>query len=242
MATPLGGTFVMEQLETLFAQLRPGAQGMGLSLKGMIVALLFAFTIGQMVAFVYHRTHSGTSYSGSFTQSLVLLVIISTMVMFVIGSNIMVAFGLIGALTIIRFRNVLKDTRDTVFVFMSLILGMAIGAGQHGTALLGSCFILLITAWLKVTAFGTRRQFDGHLSYSTTDLAIDAATRLEQITGAYCRRIISVAASDVGGTIEHVAQVMLRDRNRSDELMAHLRQLEGVGEVRFVVRDGGAGL
>jgi uncharacterized protein DUF4956 len=232
----------MEQLEDLFGRFGSAGRGSELTLEGMLVALLFAFSVGQMVAYVYHRTHGGLSYSRAFTQSLVLLVIIATLVMFVIGNDIMAAFGLIGALAIIRFRNVLKDTRDTAFVFMSLILGMAIGAGRHGTALVGGSFLLLTAAWLNLTAFGTRGRFDGHLSYNTSVLADEVATRLKQITAAYCRRMDSVAVSDTGGVLEHVFQVRLRDRTRGSELLEHLRELEGVGEVCLVLRDGHAEL
>lgn len=227
----------MQQLEHLFVQFRPGSIGQERTLQNMIIALLFAFAIGQLVAFVYHRTHSGLSYSRSFTQSIVLLVIISALVMFVIGSNIMAAFGLIGALTIIRFRNVLKDTRDTAFVFMSLVLGMAVGAGQHGTAMVGGSFLLLIAGWLSLTAFGTRERFDGHLSYNTAELAAEAMARIEHVVKAYCRRTESVVESVNYGAVEHVVHVRLRDRTRGGEMLEHLRQIEGVGEVCLVLRD-----
>ena len=83
------------------------------------------------------------------------------------------AFGLIGALAIIRFRNVLKDTRDTVFVFFSLVLGMAIGVGQYTASLVGTVGLLLAAGSLTMTGFGSRGRFDGHLSFLAGHTADD---------------------------------------------------------------------
>ena len=97
------------------------------SIEAMLLSFLLAFVLGQVVAWGYSRTHSGLSYSRSFTQSLVIMSVVVSFVMFVIGNSIVTAFGLLGALALIRFRNVLKDTRDTVFVFISLVVGMSVG-------------------------------------------------------------------------------------------------------------------
>ena len=104
------------------------------SSEALALALLLSFVLGQVIAFTYNRTHTGLSYSRSFTQSLVLMMMVVSLVMFVIGNNIITAFGLIGALALIRFRNVLKDTRDTVFVFIALVMGMAAGSQRFTTA------------------------------------------------------------------------------------------------------------
>lgn len=228
----------MDQLEQIFGRLGPQGQMGEPTLQGMLASMLLAFAVGQLVAFVYARTHHGLSYSRGFTQSLVLLVLISALVMFVIGNDVVAAFGLIGALAIIRFRNVLKDTRDTAFVFMSLVLGMSIGAGRQGTALVGGACLLLAASWLHMTGFGTRARFDGHLSYRTAGLADEAASTLRSVINAYCRRAVSVTVHDLGDTVEHVQQVRLRDRNRGHEMLDHLRSVEGVQEASLVLRDG----
>lgn len=135
----------------------------------MLLSLLLAFVLGQLIAWVYRRTHSGLSYSRSFTESMVLITMVVTLVMFVIGNNIVTAFGLIGALAIIRFRNVLKDTRDTVFVFFALVLGMALGSLRYGPAILGTLLLLAATVYLNWIRFGTNGLFDGHLSFRLED-------------------------------------------------------------------------
>ncbi|MDA1264807.1 MAG: DUF4956 domain-containing protein [Planctomycetota bacterium] len=232
----------MDHFEQIFGRLGPTGQVGPPTLEGMFISLLLAFAIGQVIAIVYARTHHGLSYSRSFTQSLVLLVIIAALVMFVIGDDVVAAFGLIGALAIIRFRNVLKDTRDTAFVFMSLVLGMAVGAERHGIAVVGGSFLLMAAIWLHVIRFGTNGYFDGHLSYRTQQAAEEAVRQLRQLISAYCRKVVTVTVHDGGGVVEHVLQVRLRDRSRGGELLDQLREVEGVDDVSLVLRDDHAEL
>src|SRR4030042_1814867 len=106
--------------------------------QAVLLSLLLAFVLGQVIAWVYYITHSGLSYSRSYVQSLILIAVVVSMVMAVIGNNIITAFGLMGALAIIRFRNVLQDTRDIAFIFCALVVGMAAGSQRYLTAILGT--------------------------------------------------------------------------------------------------------
>ena len=90
-----------------------------------------ATVLGIIVALVYRATHKGLSYSQSFTQTIFLVSIIVAIVMMVIGGSLSRAFALVGALSIIRFRTVVKDTRDTAFVFAALAVGMAAGTSSY---------------------------------------------------------------------------------------------------------------
>ncbi|MGE5295234.1 MAG: DUF4956 domain-containing protein, partial [Solirubrobacterales bacterium] len=116
--------------------------------QAILLSLLLAFVLGQVIAWVYYVTHSGLSYSRSYVQSLILITVVIAMVMSVIGNNIITAVGLMGALAIVRFRNVLKDTRDIVFVFASLVIGMACGSHRYLTAILGTTILSLIAIYL----------------------------------------------------------------------------------------------
>jgi len=91
--------------------------GGAVSPEDMLLSLLLAFVLGQVLAWVYYATHSGLSYSRSFVQALIIITVVVAMVMGVIGTSIVVAVGLMGALAIIRFRNIIKDTRDIAFIF-----------------------------------------------------------------------------------------------------------------------------
>lgn len=205
---------------------------------GLIVALLLAFLLGQCVAVVYRWTHVGVSYSRTFTQSLVVLTMAVTLVMFVIGDNIVTAFGLLGALAIIRFRNVLKDTRDTSFIFVSLVLGMSLGAQRHLIALTGAAALLLVILYMRAVDFGATTRFDGHLSVRLPHGA--EPTRQLQVTlRRFCRRTRQVSSRHVAGgdAVEYVYEVRLRDRMRGDEMVEELRRFAEASDASLVVRD-----
>ncbi len=227
----------MQGFDDLFRQLGEAGAPTEATLSALVLALLSAFVIGQFVAFVYVRTHAGVSYSRAFAQSLVLLTVIAALVMSVIGNSIVAAFGLIGALAIIRFRNVLKDTRDTAFIFLTLVLGMAIGSQRIPVAVIGCLFLMAIAAWLHVTAFGTRGRFDGHLSYTTTGLAVALRESLDAVLRRHCRQVRAVTVHRSGEAVETVSRVRLRDNRRGHEMIDELRSLEGIEDVALVLRD-----
>jgi hypothetical protein len=206
--------------------------------EAMALSLLLAFVVGQFLAWVYLRIHSGLSYSRTFTQSLVLLTMVVALVMFVIGNSIVTAFGLIGALAIIRFRNVLKDTRDTVFVFFALVIGMAIGSQRHAAAIIGALALAFVSFYLHYTRFGSLSPYDGHLNCrlagperGRTDTDLDGVLR------AHCRTARRVSVREGAGGAEYVYQVRLRDPGRSGDLVAALEAVAGLGEVGLVLRD-----
>lgn len=206
--------------------------------EAVAVSLLLAFVMGQLIAWVYIWTHSGISYSKSFTQSLVLMTVVVSLVMFIIGNSIITAFGLIGALAIIRFRNVLKDTRDTVFVFYALVLGMALGSQRYMAAFLGTAALVLVAGYLHITGFGARGSFDGHLSCRLeNEKARDALDALAASLRQFCRKTRRITVREGSELVEHVYQVRLRDRARSHELVSEIQQIDGVGEVALALRD-----
>jgi uncharacterized membrane protein YhiD involved in acid resistance len=202
-----------------------------------LLTLLLAFVLGQVIAWTYAWTHSGLSYSRSYTQSLVLMTIVVSLVMLVIGDSIVTAFGLLGALALIRFRNVLKDTRDTVFVFMSLVVGMASGTQRFQLAILGTIVLLLIVLYLNATSFGTLGRYDGYLT-----LRVSAAGRGRRepadLLRRFCRAFkqISTRQSGEEENAEFVFQVGLRDPERSGELLRELRSIDGVIHASLVLR------
>jgi uncharacterized membrane protein YhiD involved in acid resistance len=91
------------------------------------LALVLSFALCSFVGFIYRLTHRGVSYSQNYVQTLVLLGMVVAVVMLIVGSNIARAFALVGALSIIRFRNAIKETRDVGFIFLAMSIGMATG-------------------------------------------------------------------------------------------------------------------
>ncbi len=207
------------------------------SFESLALSLLLAFVLGQLIAWIYSWSHSGLSYSRSFTQSLVLMTLIVSLVMYVIGNSIITAFGLLGALALIRFRNVLKDTRDTVFVFITLVVGMAVGSQRYMTAIVGTVTMTVAVLYLNATSFGTTGRFDGYLTCIFS--AVHDRADLARLLHRFCNAVKQVSTRQSGDEEgkELVYQVGLRDRERGGDLLAELRKLEGIERVSLVIRN-----
>ena len=117
------------------------------NLTPMQVALNFmlAFALAFIWATVYRKTHSGVAYTRSFFLSLMLISPIVAMIMMAIGSNVALSLGLVGSLSVIRFRAVIKDTKDMTFLFLSIGIGLCCGASAWMVALIGTLFTALAT-------------------------------------------------------------------------------------------------
>jgi len=121
----------------------------------ILINLGLAFLLGMFVSSIYKITHKGLSYSQSFMLTNVFIAIIVCMVIMVIGNNLARAFALVGALSIIRFRTVVKDTKDTAFIFWSLAAGLASGTGSYFLAISGSIIIAVVAYVLNITNYGS---------------------------------------------------------------------------------------
>lgn len=114
------------------------------SLFDMGLAMLLAFAAGLFIFFVYKRTFSGVLYSSGFGVSLIALTMISTLVILAVTSNIVLSLGMVGALSIVRFRTAIKDPLDIVFLFWSIGVGIVLAAGLIPLAIVGSALIGII--------------------------------------------------------------------------------------------------
>lgn len=117
------------------------------SIVEVIINSLVAFVLSMVIAYTYRKTHQGLSYSQSFVLTIIFITIIIGFVMMVIGNSLTRAFALVGALSIIRFRTVVKDTKDTAYIFWALAVGMGAGTGNYFIALYATVFMSLV-AWI----------------------------------------------------------------------------------------------
>ncbi|WP_066907803.1 DUF4956 domain-containing protein [Millisia brevis] len=108
------------------------------------ISLALSFVLSTIIASVYRYTHKNVSYSQSFVQTLVLCGMIITVIMLVVGSNIARAFALVGALSVIRFRNAIKETRDVGFIFLVMAIGMTTGTRFYLLAIVATVVICLV--------------------------------------------------------------------------------------------------
>ena len=121
----------------------------------ILINLVLSFILGVLISLIYKKTHKGLSYSQSFMVTNIFVAVIVCMVIMIIGNSLARAFALVGALSIIRFRTVVKDTKDTAYIFWSLATGMAAGTGSYFIAIAGSIIISGIALMLFYTNFGS---------------------------------------------------------------------------------------
>ena len=207
--------------------------------EAVLLSLLLAFVLGQVLAWIYYFTHSGLSYSRSFVQSLVLVTVVVGMVMAVIGDNIIRAFGLMGALAIIRFRNVVKDTRDIVFIFCALVVGMAAGSQRYAIAVVGTIILSLIALYLYLTGFGTHQPHNGFLRFSFPG-HIGPKHPVPGILKRFCGSFTLISAQDSGfgsSEVEYAYQLMVRNAKKNEQMLAELEKIKGVGNVSLTMQE-----
>lgn len=130
-----------------------------LSPAAILLSYLLAFGLSYLWATVYRKTHSGIAYTRSFFFTLILMPPAVAMIMMAIGSNIALSLGLVGALSIIRFRTVIKDTRDMTFLFVAIGIGLTAGANVWMVGLLGTATIALMT--IAMTKIGHNSAVSG---------------------------------------------------------------------------------
>lgn len=114
------------------------------SLLDMVLALILAFGIGLFIFFVYKKTYGGVMYSSSFGVTLIALTMITTLVILAVTSNIVLSLGMVGALSIVRFRTAIKEPMDIAFLFWSIAVGIVLAAGLIPLAVFGSVVIGII--------------------------------------------------------------------------------------------------
>jgi uncharacterized membrane protein YhiD involved in acid resistance len=141
-------------LSVLITWFNTTSSALGYSPGDLLINLFLALASGLVIGVVYKATHRGLTYSQNFVVTLVLMCITVSAVMMVIGSNLARAFALVGALTIVRFRTVIKDTRDTAFVFFSLTEGIASGTGNYLLSAVSTLFISAVALALYKTNYG----------------------------------------------------------------------------------------
>lgn len=119
-------------------------QSGNLSFQDMILHILVAALLSVVIYVSYAYTHSGTAYSKKFNVSLMTLTVLTATVMTVIGNNVALSLGMVGALSVVRFRTAIKDSRDTVYIFWTIVVGICCGVGDYVVVALGSSVIFIL--------------------------------------------------------------------------------------------------
>ncbi|NNM33828.1 MAG: DUF4956 domain-containing protein [Gemmatimonadetes bacterium] len=201
---------------------------------GQIVAnIAVALICGLIISGLYRWSYRGTSYSATFVSSLVTLAMITAVVIMAIGNNLARAFGLVGAMSIIRFRTAVKDTQDLVFIFLALSIGLAAGVGFHRLAIVGTV-VVGGTLWIMGrSGYGSVRVREYLVEIRAEDA--DPAGEVpawDRVFHRYCRRHrLLHARSAGGGTMEVAYLVRLIRTEDARALTEALTRVPGVREV-----------
>ena len=211
--------------------------GESLSVLAALRGALAAFVFGQLLAWSYERTYRGLSYSRDFAQAVVLVSMASAVFVMAIGRSVYAGLGLLGVLSMIRFRTNLKTPRDLVFILGAATSGVASGIGELRVATVGTLAFCAVALYLHAGPLGARRRFDGVLRFRVASgEAIDDA--LAALLQAHCRRTALMSVGEVaqGRAVEHTYQVKFnRDGDRS-ALMRALRELQ-VQDARLLMQE-----
>jgi hypothetical protein len=202
------------------------------SFQTVLLAMLLAFLMGQLIAWVYMFTHSGISYSRSFVVSLILMPVIVALVLMVLSNNLVTAFGLMAVFAIVRFRNILRDTLDTSYVLAVIVLGMACGTQKFSTAIMGTFLLVGLMLYLWFTSFGNRHRYDLilnlHWSRGVSELpALERLLTRHSFKAQCANQHFDSSAS--GTDVSY--RLLLRDPSRVPDLLRELAMLPGVDQV-----------
>lgn len=193
----------------------------------VLLVLLIAFLVAMIIYITYKTTYSGVLYNPRFNLSLVMITMVTTIVMVVIGSNISVSLGMVGALSIIRFRTAVKDPRDTAFIFWAVVSGLACGTQNYTIVLIGSLFLCLILFVFKMIVKSEDKYM---LVVKGKDFDINS---VEKINKKELKSFLLKGKYIKNSNIELVYEVKLKNKN-SDKLVNSLRELLGVDTVNIV--------
>jgi len=197
---------------------------------GVLVRLVIATFAGGAVTLIYRLTRAADETAPSFTVTLVLLSILIAMVTQVIGDNVARAFSLVGALSIVRFRTIVRDTQDTAYVIFAVAVGMAVGAGHPGLAVSGLGVIGLAAFAMRRGLIAVAVRHDPFLLNVRLGLGHDASTVLGPLFDTYlvARHLVSIATAKQGLAIELSYRAALKNEEAAGELVKALNRIDGV--------------
>lgn len=201
------------------------------SLLDMALALALAFGLGMFIFLVYKKTYQGVMYSSSFGVTLIALTLITTLVILAVTSNVVLSLGMVGALSIVRFRTAIKEPLDIAFLFWSIAIGIVLAAGMIPLAVIGSVIIGII-----LLVFVNRKshcnpyivviQCDGHDSETTAKAYLDKVTE----------RCTIKSKSAQKGSLELTMEIRLKNDNT--DFINALSEMQGVNSAVLVSYNG----
>ena len=196
-----------------------------------LIGMLFALVIGLFVFMVYKKTFNGVMYSSGFSLTLVGLALVTTLIIMAVTSNVVLSLGMVGALSIVRFRAAIKEPMEIVYLFWAIAAGIVIGAGMIPLAVIGSAIIGMV-----LILFANRKVHENPyiLIMNCTDEGAEE-TALNLTEKAVERFVVKSKTVNAGG-IELTAEIRMKDAETS--FVNRLGDIDGVSDVTLVSYNG----
>jgi hypothetical protein len=201
------------------------------SVLDILAALLISFALGLFIFFVYAKTFKGVMYSSSFAISLIAMNLITTLVILTVSSNLLISLGMVGALSIVRFRTVVKEPLDLVYLFWAISAGIIVGAGLIPLAVIGSVVIGLI-----LFVFVNRKISDTPYVVVISCAGEQAEAQAMHLLSAYTKKNVIKAKSVSKTGVELTVEVRLQES--SSQFVNALLDIEGIFNATLVSYSG----
>jgi uncharacterized membrane protein YhiD involved in acid resistance len=202
----------------------------------MVINLLLAILLGFVIATVYRQTHKGLSYSQSFTLTVLYVCVIVALVMMVIAGSLARAFALVGALSIIRFRTVIKDTRDTAFVFLSLAVGMAAGTSNYFLAVAGTFAISVLALAVHRFNYGVLYKSEFILRFNFREPAGGGTAGYQAVLDEHARvhHLLHLEPTGDPELVRLTIDVTLKEDVKPEALVRGMERTPGVSDIVLI--------
>ena len=201
------------------------------SVLDMVLALVLAFGLGLFIFLVYKKTFTGVMYSSSFGVTLVALTMITTMVILAVTSNVVLSLGMVGALSIVRFRTAIKEPLDIAFLFWSIAVGIVLAAGLIPLAVFGS----LVIGLMLLVFVNRKSRCDPYIAVLQCD-GPDSEARAEELLRQNTRRCVVKSKTVQKDAVELNLEIRLKDE--STGFINALADLPGVRSAVLVSYNG----
>lgn len=201
------------------------------SLVDMLVTMALAFGMGVFIFFVYKKTYAGVMYSASFGATLVALTMITSMTILAVTSNVVLSLGMVGALSIVRFRTAIKEPMDIAFLFWSIAAGIVLAAGMIPLAVFGSVVIGVVLLF-----FVNRKAVSNPFIAVVSCADAEAEKRAVQFLGEHVEKASVKSKTAQSGNIEFTCEVRLKGDDTA--FITALSEMEGVNSAVLVSYNG----
>jgi uncharacterized membrane protein YhiD involved in acid resistance len=204
-----------------------------ISMSEVLISITLSFLLSLFIVFIYRSTYAGVNYSSNFAGCLMMLSMVTTLVILVISSNMVLSLGMVGALSIVRFRTAVKEPTDTAFLFWSIATGILCGAGYVTVSILAT--LLLGLLFIAIHVMSRKQKYGSYMIVARYDAGSPVEDKLLDLPGFVMKN-----KSMTRDHTELVGEVRLKENN--PRALAALRAVEGVREISIMVSTSGSTL